>query len=224
MARTLPARARRRSLRATARAVSVTTAATAAVAAGAFAAPAAAGTAQTVAVPAADPAPGLIEVAPNRVQPGTEIRVRVEFCETERTAMATSVAFEADIDLKRTPDGTAFHGSALISVSAEPGTYGITVVCGVNAREKQSSFKVVPAGGDRHGGHPGRDGHHEPPPVHASPVAPVRAGGGGTAGGGPAGDAQTAQRVGLTMAGGAAVAGAVVWVVRRRRAGAHTGG
>ncbi|MFR9673821.1 hypothetical protein [Streptomyces sp. TR06-5] len=216
------------------------TAATAAVACAApQAVAAAADSPATVRGP--DPAVDLVEVSPRRAEPGTVVRVRVEVCEVDRRALATSVAFEADVRLERGADGS-FHGSARISVDAEPGTYGVTVACGVDARAgHQSSFRVVPGEGVREprgrpddgadrwdagredhrdpdghdGGYPGHDGRDEPRPPHASPVAPVRAGGGGTAGGDADGTA-AAQRVGLAMAGGAAAAGAVVWGVRRR--------
>jgi hypothetical protein len=231
MARTPPAHARRRSLSAIVRTASVTAATAAAVTAAVPSAPAA--TAASAALPptavtAPDPAGGQIEVTPHRAEPGTEVRVRVGFCRAERTALATSVAFEADIELQRTQDGAAFHGFARISGDAEPGTYGLTVVCGADAREGQGSFRVVPAGGGAHAGgrhderRPSGERHHEPSGRHASPR--VRAGGGGTAAEPPADGTQAAQRIGLTMAGGAAVAGAVVWVVRRRRTGAHAGG
>lgn len=264
MARTpaAPDRARRRSLPAVVRAVSVTAAA-AAAAVGPFAVPAAAAAPGALAPPAApaasDPAGGLIEVTPRRAEPGTQIRLRVAFCEVERTAFATSVAFEADVDLERTRDGAAFHGYAMISVDAEPGTYGVTVACGEGGAQRESSLKVLPADGARHdgggydrrpdgghrddgggydrgpdgghrddgrgepGAHPDRDRHPAPPHDHASPVAPVRAGGGGTAGDRTGDGTGTAQRFGLALAGGAVAAGAVTWAVRRRT-GAHRSG
>lgn len=241
---TPPACARRRSLSAAVRAVSVTAGAVAAVAVCALAAPAAAASAAP-----AEPGPsGPIHVTPRQAEPGSQVELRTEHCDVERTAFATSVAFEADVDLERTSNGTAFHGYAVISVEAEVGTYGLTVVCGEHGKEGQGSFKVVSdgGGGNQDGGWEGDQGEgweegrdegwgdgsgedgrsdHEPPhDPYASPVAPVRAGGGGTAGDSAGGGAETAQRIGLSLAGGAAVAGAVTWAVRRRRAGTHSGG
>ncbi|WP_168711461.1 hypothetical protein [Streptomyces sp. RKND-216] len=253
-----PARARGRSLSAAARAASVTAGAVAAVAACTLAAPAVA-----AAAPAEPGAGGPVEVTPRHAEPGSQVELRTDFCEVERTAFATSVAFEADVDLQRTEDGAAFHGYAVISRDAELGTYGLTVVCGEDEKRGEGSFKVVPAGDDggqgRDGGqggdgeeagagyedgrpggepHAGRDpgghdrppweseegGPYEPDDPHASPVAPVRAGGGGTAGDHASAATDTAERAGLALAGGAAVAGAVTWAVRRRRARAQPGG
>ena len=88
-------------------------------------------------------------------------------------------------------------------------------------------FRVV-AGGASHSGHgegrAGRDGHHEPPPSYASPVAPVRAGGGGTADNRASGGTEAARHIGPALAGAAVVAGAALWVVRRRRDGARAEG
>jgi hypothetical protein len=245
----LPGRARRRSLSAAVWTVSVTGGVV--VAACTFAAPAA--VAAAAATPA-EAAAGPIEVTPRHAEAGTQIELRTDLCGGEPTAFATSVAFETDVDLQRTGDGAAFQGYAMISAEAEAGTYGLTVVCGEDAERGEGSFKVVRAsgsgtedgsgtesGGGYDGGYGesgqgetvyGEDGYgdgaghdpYEPGDPYASPVAPVRAGGGGTAGDPAGGTTADAQRIGLTLAGGAAVAGAVAWAVRRRRADAHPGG
>ncbi|EST36874.1 hypothetical protein N566_15975, partial [Streptomycetaceae bacterium MP113-05] len=147
-----------------------------------FAAPAA----PASAVPAEPGPSGPIQVTPRQTEPGSQVALRTEHCDVERTAFATSVAFEADVDLERTGNGSAFRGYAMISVDAEAGTYGLTVVCGEHEKEQQGSFRVVSAstGGHEDGGWDGgRDGgwdggwdgggrdHESPHDPHASPVA-----------------------------------------------------
>ena len=167
-----------------------------------------------------------VEVSPRRVRAGAELRVRADFCGRKREALASSVAFDTDVALRRTSDGTSFHGTARISAHTPPGSYGLTVVCGRHAQDGQGSFRVIAtdrgAYGDRgSGSHAGRDGRHEPPPRHPSPVAPVRAGGGGTAAASTG--AEPAHHAGLVTAGSAAVAGAAIWVTRRLRSGTRAG-
>ncbi|MCM2392205.1 hypothetical protein [Streptomyces albipurpureus] len=108
--------------------------------------------------------------------------------------------------------GHTLHGRATIKAWLSPGTYDVTVRCGGREHHAAGTIHIT---GDH-----GR-------PVHPSPVAPVRAGGGGTAalaaeqrphndtdGAGP-GTPHTV--VGLVLAGAAAVAVAVRSSRRRRQ-------
>ncbi|MFD7287274.1 hypothetical protein [Streptomyces sp. NPDC059863] len=117
-----------------------------------------------------------VMVTPSAVAPGGEIEIRAEGCASASGA-AVSRVFAAEAELKGGAGGArgaggaggALTGSTVIGSSVKEGRYKIDVRCDGHAHAGAGSFDVVaPAGHDR-------PGHH------ASPVAPVRAGGGGAA-------------------------------------------
>jgi hypothetical protein len=112
---------------------------------------------------------GGIAVTPSSPAPGTDIALRVSGC-AARSATAVSAAFVAEARLTGV-DGT-LSGETRVRTSLEAGSYGVTVTCGGTDRE--AALTVV-------AGSPRSDGASHRPTAHASPVAPVRAGGGGTA-------------------------------------------
>ncbi|MFJ9029323.1 hypothetical protein ACIRQP_12505 [Streptomyces sp. NPDC102274] len=103
-----------------------------------------------------------VTVTPSAVAPGGEIEIRAEGCKSGSGAAASRV-FVTGAELR---GGVA---GALIGSSAKEGRYEIDVRCDGHGHAGAGSFEVV--------AHAGRDR----PEHHASPVAPVRAGGGGTA-------------------------------------------
>jgi hypothetical protein len=205
---TAPPRARRRSLSA------IALLATVCAVSGATASPALAS-----GEPTPDTVTGIVRVTPQQVKPGEGIDLRVDFC--RRTGQVSSDAFVHDVELRPAADGGLF-AQAAIRRDAHPGRYEISVTCDPHAPDGRGTVTVVDGHGrDQGGGHTGdhgRDGHGYPPP---SPVAPVHAGGGATAGddAGPGASGTT----GLALAGGAVLLGAAVTVARRRRANGDAG-
>ncbi|MEU9912815.1 hypothetical protein [Streptomyces sp. NPDC051001] len=156
--------------------------------------------------PAAHAADGAaVAVTPSSPAPGTDIALRVSGC-ADRTGTAVSAAFVADVRLTGaggTPSGGGtLVGETRVRTELRAGSYDVQVTCGGTSRK--AAVTVV----------------QEPSP-HTSPVAPVQAGGGGTAHLGAV-DARTAgpgiaQAVtGLVLAGVAAAA-VVLRRVRRSR-------
>ncbi len=125
-------------------------------------------TALTPTAYAADGGSG-IAVTPSSPAPGTDIALRVSDC-TTRTATAVSAAFVADIQLTGV-DGTLV-GETRVSASVEAGSYEVKVTCGDS--DRKASLTVVEKA-------PRSDRPAHQPTTPASPVAPVKAGGGGTA-------------------------------------------
>lgn len=158
--------------------------------------------------PTPDTITGIVRVTPKKAKPGEEVDLRVDFC--RRSGQVSSDAFARDVELQPAADG-GLYAEATIRRDVRPGTYEITVTCDPHAPDGQGKVIVV----DGHG----RDGHHYP---SASPVAPVHAGGGGTAGG-EAGGMSASGTTGLAVAGGAVLLGAAVAVTRRRRANGDAG-
>ncbi|MET7478216.1 hypothetical protein ABZT17_28160 [Streptomyces sp. NPDC005648] len=155
---------------------------------------------------AADGGGGSVSVTPTSPAAGADVALRVAGC-SGRTATAVSSAFVADAHLAGT--GGTLAGETRVRSTAEPGSYDVKITCAdfeikgritVVAQGTQSAAPVTPA---------------------ASPVAPVHAGGGGTAhfasvdtrSAAPG----TAHAVtGLVLAGVAAVAVALLGGRRRR--------
>ncbi|MEE1752351.1 hypothetical protein [Streptomyces sp. SP18CS02] len=146
-------------------------------------------------------------VVPSTVRPGSDVDVRVTGCKG-RSGSARSKAFARDAALSGHPDRSKpLLGDTTVRSGASSGTYQVTVHCDGRDHHDVGTLRVV----------------HRPP---ATPVAPVRAGGGGTAT--LAADAEGADEqgpgtphtvIGLLLAGVAAVAVAFR-SVRRRRSGA----
>ncbi|WP_406493215.1 hypothetical protein OHB06_20490 [Streptomyces sp. NBC_01604] len=112
---------------------------------------------------------GGIAVTPSSPAPGTDIALRVSGC-TAQTATAVSAAFVAEVRLTAA-DGTLF-GETRIRTSLQAGAYDVTVTCG--GADRKARLTVVEKS-------PRPDQPTHQPTTHASPVAPVQAGGGGTA-------------------------------------------
>ncbi|MFE7269862.1 hypothetical protein [Streptomyces sp. NPDC057623] len=118
----------------------------------------------TVAVtPAAYAADGGVSVSPSAPHPGGDIALLVSGCR-EKTALAVSTAFVADVRLTVGADGTLV-GQSRIRSTVTAGVYNVKVACGDASRA--GAVHVVRKGAR--------------PSAPASPVAPVEAGGGGTA-------------------------------------------
>ncbi|MFC9928677.1 hypothetical protein [Streptomyces sp. NPDC127190] len=137
-----------------------------------------------------------VTVTPADPAPGAEVTLRVSGC-TGRQASAASPAFVSDARLTGGP--SALTGDTRVSSTAQPGSYDVKVACA--DRVLTGHIRVLDQAA-------ARSGASRPP---ASPVAPVAAGGGGTAhfatvatsASGP----DTGQAVtGLALAGGAALA------------------
>ncbi|MER6151636.1 hypothetical protein, partial [Streptomyces hirsutus] len=168
-----------------------------------------------------------VSVTPVTPAPGTDVTLKVAEC-AERTALAVSSAFVSEVRLT-VADGVLV-GESRVRSTLTAGTYPVLVNCGERAR--QGTIKVAPAR-DRPSGaaEPSKPEAAEPT-AHASPVAPVDAGGGGstplaaagtgTGTGADEGGPGTGQTVtGLFLA--AVAAGAVVGGRGRRGFGSSTG-
>ncbi|RPF33780.1 hypothetical protein [Streptomyces sp. TLI_185] len=116
---------------------------------------------------AADTSGAGISVSPSSPAPGTDVALRVTGC-SAKTASAASRAFVADVRLAAA-DGT-FTGNTRVRASAEPGSYDVKVTCAGSVTT--AKITVVPQSQSQ-----SQPASHLP----ASPVAPVHAGGGGTA-------------------------------------------
>ncbi|MDT9689224.1 hypothetical protein Q5762_12920 [Streptomyces sp. P9(2023)] len=169
-------------------------------------------------------------VTPATARPGADVDIRVQGCKGT-TGSAKSKAFVADAELTGRDGGDyPLFGDTTIKSGLERGTYKVSVTC--DGREHRD-VGVVHV--EKRKPEPTRDPTHKPTPQptrHPSPVAPVRAGGGGAALAVPAapvapGVAQTTSENGLgtpyTLVGLGLAAIAAVAVAfrstRRRRAG-----
>ncbi|MEU5981895.1 hypothetical protein ACE1OA_21815 [Streptomyces sp. JL2001] len=165
-----------------------------------------------------------ITVTPSTARPGADVDVRVTGCKGT-TGAAKSQAFVADAELTGRDGGDyPLFGDTTVKSDLKDGTYRVSVTCDGHSHRDVGTIQV--------------QGHHQPthhpthePTYYPSPLAPVRAGGGGTAAFAvPAapGVAQTATGSGLgtpyTLVGlaGAGIAAVAVAVrsARRRRADA----
>ncbi|MEV7340859.1 hypothetical protein [Streptomyces sp. NPDC093544] len=106
-----------------------------------------------------------VRVTPASPAPGSDIQLWATGC-AGQTGTAKSAAFVADTRL--TGKDGALAGETRVPTSLEPGTYDIKVSCD-GYDDKIKGSVTVAAGGSAS------------PSAHASPVAPVRAGGGGAA-------------------------------------------
>ncbi|MEU3858492.1 hypothetical protein AB0F03_14160 [Streptomyces sp. NPDC028722] len=143
---------------------------------------------------------GSVSVTPAAPAPGADVTLRVTGC-SGRQGTAASAAFVADARLAGAQG--SLSGETRVRTSIEPGAYEVRITCADYA--VTGRITVTRAGAGR------REETVRLPGAAASPVAPVPAGGGGTAhfatvastGSGP-GTAQAA--TGLALAGIAAVA------------------
>ncbi|MFF8376989.1 hypothetical protein ACF07V_12745 [Streptomyces sp. NPDC015661] len=161
-------------------------------------------------------------VTPSTAPPGADVDVRVQGCKGT-TGAAKSPAFVADAELTgRDGGGNPLFGDTTVRSDLRDGTYKVSVTCDGHDHRAVGTVRIRR--------------HQEPtrrPTHHVTPVAPVRAGGGGTAAfAAPVapGVAQTTSEsglgtpytlLGLGMAAIAAVA--VAFRSSRRRTGTGTG-
>lgn len=161
---------------------------------------------------------GSVSVTPAKPAPGAEITLKVTGC-AGRTATATSDAFVSDVRLSGS--GGWLVGDTRVRSSVAVGAYDVRITC-VDFTVKGRISVVAPSPAE-----PSRQSPLSPaqgvPTVAASPVAPVRAGGGGAA---PLASVEEARVdgpgtvqavVGLVLAGVAAAAVVLRGVRRRRR-------
>ncbi|MEU1703904.1 hypothetical protein ABZ478_00660 [Streptomyces sp. NPDC005706] len=162
-----------------------------------------------------------VSVTPVSPAPGTDVSLRVRGCSAAR-AVAASKAFVADARL--TSNMGILSGDTRVRASVAPGVYDVRVTCADVALNSRITIGRTGTGlAQQQGDATGDTGQPTGPSgaltTAASPVAPVAAGGGGTAhfatvatdGSGPgAGQAVT----GLALAG---VAAAAVGLRRARR-------
>ncbi|WP_329279124.1 PT domain-containing protein [Streptomyces sp. NBC_00691] len=183
-----------------------------------------------------------VTITPSTASPGADIDVRVQGCKGT-TGAAKSPAFVADAELTgRDGGGAPLFGDTTIKTRLENGTYRVSVTCDGHDHPDVGTVRVERQKPTHEPTHkpthePTHRPSHEPthePTHHPSPVAPVRAGGGGTAAfAAPAapGVAQTTSESGLgtpyTLLGLGLAAVAAVAVAfrssRRRDAGTGTG-
>ncbi|TPQ18404.1 hypothetical protein [Streptomyces sporangiiformans] len=174
-----------------------------------------------------------VSVTPSFPTPGTDVWLRVRGCEG-KSATAKSKAFVAPAQL--VGKGGLLFGETRVRSRLTPGAYDVKVICGdFEERAKiRGTITVVP---DKHTHKPTHRPEPRPEPDHehesesdedvwapASPVAPVRAGGGGTAQLSAVEDRSEGPGtwhavVGLVLAGVAAVAVAVRSARRGRGGG-----
>ncbi|MBW1603151.1 hypothetical protein JJV70_13765 [Streptomyces sp. JJ66] len=163
-----------------------------------------------VAIPAAVGA-GSVVVTPAKTHPGGKVNIRVDACDGDK-ALARSKAFVATVALHNAADAT-LSGDASIRKDAEPGAYRVTIDC----YDKTGNLKS----GIAEGSVTVRADKPYPAPTqrehHREPHAPVKAGGGGTAG--EPGDGASPAALGVA----AALAGLAGAAVLRRRALARRG-
>ncbi|MEU1127229.1 hypothetical protein ABZ371_27510 [Streptomyces sp. NPDC005899] len=104
---------------------------------------------------------GSVTVTPAGVSPGGEVELRVDVCREGVSARGASEAFAGGARFHRTRGG-GLAATARIRSDAAPDDYEVRVTCEDGHGRATGTFTVVRR-------------------VHPSPVAPVRAGGGGTA-------------------------------------------
>lgn len=168
--------------------------------------------AATIALPAsaalAEPEPkdhkGSVSVTPSTVSPGGEVELWVDVCGKGRSATGNSEAFVSEARFAPA-DGKGLVAEARIRSDAAPDEYEVWVTCKDGHGRATGTFTVV---------------HRSRP----SPVAPVRAGGGGTAtladraGTEQSGPGARHAVIGLALGAAAAVAVAFRGARRRRSA------
>ncbi|MFF9811957.1 hypothetical protein [Streptomyces sp. NPDC014006] len=114
---------------------------------------------------------GGVSVSPSSPAPGADVSLTVHGC-AGGTATAVSAAFVADAHLAGA--GGTLGGETKVRSSVTPGAYDVKVTCA--DRTVKGKVTVV-----ARGGHTAPPTHEPPASAPASPIAPVPAGGGGTA-------------------------------------------
>ncbi|MFJ4472458.1 hypothetical protein ACIP2X_33915 [Streptomyces sp. NPDC089424] len=168
--------------------------------------------------PVAHAADGGVSVSPTTPAPGGDLGLRVTGC-TGRTGVATSAAFVGEARLSGV-DGTLTGETRIRSAVRPERSYEVQVTCDGADGPRSITAPLTLAGGSA------RSSGGQHPSGHASPVAPVKAGGGGTARL-AAGDEDARATgpnaahavTGLVLAGAAGVAVKVLGGRRSRRTG-----
>jgi hypothetical protein len=174
-------------------------------------------------------------VSPAAIAPGGEVEIRVVGCR-DRSGGARSDAFATEAALSPKGHYGWLVGRARIRSDVKPGTYDVRVRCDLREHRRAGSVDVTRHHSKPHPPEPAPSKtfrHDEPgpphpsaPQTHASPVAPVQAGGGGaavlaapvsTVDADETGPSTSQAVTGLVLAGTAAVAVAVRSSRRRRR-------
>ncbi|MEU8678495.1 hypothetical protein [Streptomyces sp. NPDC048560] len=104
---------------------------------------------------------GRVSVTPSAIAPGGEVELWVDICGKGKEAKGNSDAFVSEAHFAPADDKGLF-AEARIRSDAEPGDYDVWVNCKGGKGKATGKLTVV---------------HHRQP----TPIAPVRAGGGGTA-------------------------------------------
>ncbi|MET7620437.1 hypothetical protein [Streptomyces sp. NPDC005408] len=112
-----------------------------------------------------------VTVAPAAVVPGDEVEIRVSGC-GGTTAAVTSQAFAGQVELSGRK-GSQLVGDTTVKVGVSLATYQVSVVCDGQDHPRSGQIKVVQNQSTK--------APTTSPTDQKSPVAPVRAGGGGTA-------------------------------------------
>jgi hypothetical protein len=163
---------------------------------------------------------GTVSVTPSRPAPGAEITLKVTGC-AGRTATAISDAFVSDVRLSGS--GGSLVGDTRVRSSVAVGAYDVRITCVDFTVKGRISVVAPPHAEPLRPGEPSGPAAQDVPTVAASPVAPVRAGGGGAA---PLASVEEARVdgpgavqavIGLVLAGVAAAAVVFRGVRRRRR-------
>ncbi|MEU0353828.1 hypothetical protein [Streptomyces cyaneofuscatus] len=104
---------------------------------------------------------GTVSVTPSTIAPGGQVELWVDVCGKGRQAKGNSDAF-ASVAHFRPADDKGLYAEATIRSDAEPRSYDVWVTCEDGKGKATGTLTVI---------------HHTRP----TPVAPVKAGGGGTA-------------------------------------------
>ncbi|MFG3657306.1 hypothetical protein [Streptomyces sp. NPDC047706] len=123
--------------------------------------------------PAAHAADDGVSVSPSVPSPGSELGLRVTGC-TGRSGAATSAAFVSDARLSGS-DGTLTGETRVRSALGREHSYEVKVTCEGEDGPKSITAPLTLAGAAA------SPSDVAPPSGHASPVAPVKAGGGAAA-------------------------------------------
>lgn len=143
-----------------------------------------------------------VTVIPSTVRPGTDVDIRVQGCRST-TGAATSKAFVADAELTgRGGNDSRLVGDTTVKSKLGDGTYKVAVTCDghehrdvgtIRVQRHEPTHRPTHKPTDKPTHKPTHQPTHRPthaepthqpthkPTRHASPVAPVRAGGGGAA-------------------------------------------
>ncbi|MEU9013013.1 hypothetical protein AB0D12_25285 [Streptomyces sp. NPDC048479] len=167
-----------------------------------------------------------VTIAPASAAPGGRIELRVSGCKGTTGAVA-SQGFVADAELsRRVGQNTQLFGNTMVKVGVKPGAYDVNVTCDGLGHSASGRVQVVQ---HQPAQQPTNQATQQPtnqPSQQPTPVAPVRAGGGGAAAQLAARDASVNRQnagpgvphtvIGLVLAGVAAVAVASRTSRRRR--------